>query len=78
MGCASSLEIVDATFHDLEKKNPRKIQKIPDIWLRFQDDIFMIYNGTKHELDTFLMEINSMHLTYKFTIESSENTVIEI
>ena len=35
----------------------------------------MIYSGTKGELEAFLTRINSLHQTYKFTLESSDKEV---
>ena len=75
MGSAASPEIADITFHDLERKILAKYGTKIDLWRRFRDDIFMIYNGTETELENFLKEINNMHQTYKFTMESSKNKV---
>ena len=44
----------------------------PRIWLRFIDDIFLIWNHLETELDNFLENLNSFHPTIKFTMEKSE------
>ena len=75
MGSCSSPEIADITFHVLEKRILSIYQTQIDLWFRFRDDIFMVYNGTQMELDSFHTEINRMHQTFKFTIESSEKGV---
>ena len=75
MGSAASPEIADIIFHDLERKILAKYGTKIDLWRRFRDNIFIIYNGTETELDNFLKEINNMHQTYKFTMESSKNKV---
>ena len=47
--------------------------KQPKIWLRFIDDIFMIWKEGKLELDKFLEALNSYHQTIKFTQTIDEN-----
>ena len=44
----------------------------PITWLRFIDDIFMVWNHSKEELTTFIKNLNSFHKTIQFTMESSE------
>ena len=39
----------------------------PLLWLRFLDDIFMIWNESEEQLLKFLYEINQYHETIKFT-----------
>jgi hypothetical protein len=36
-------------------------------WRRFIDDIFLIWTGTEKELEDFIIYINSIHTTIKFT-----------
>ena len=40
-----------------------------DFYLRFIDDIFLIWNGTKTEFDNFLKKINECHPSIKFEYE---------
>ena len=47
----------------------------PLIWLRFIDDIFMIWTHGKTELINFVANLNSCHETIKFTAEISKTTV---
>jgi len=47
----------------------------PLIWLRYIDDIFMIWNHTREALDEFLEHLNSCHSTIKFTSEISPTHV---
>ena len=53
---------------DLEEKCLKK----PRVWFRFIDDMFMIWNHSRQELDTFLEDLNEHHPTIKFTIDISE------
>ena len=39
------------------------------LFKQFLDDIFIIWQGTFEELQTFLKELNSLHPTIKFTSE---------
>lgn len=42
----------------------------PDLWLRFIDDIFVIWNHGRESLDSFLQHLNTVHDTIKFTMEA--------
>ena len=39
----------------------------PYLWLRYTDDIFMVWTGSEEELSEFLNYINEAHATIKFT-----------
>ena len=39
----------------------------PYLWLRYIDDIFMVWTGSEEELSEFLNYINKAHATIKFT-----------
>ena len=41
--------------------------KIPLIWLRFIDDIFMIWDHSEQDLQDFISKISNFHDTIKFT-----------
>ena len=45
--------------------------KTPLIWLRFLDDIFMIWNHSEKDLHDFISKINNCHDTIKFTFKYS-------
>ena len=42
-------------------------------WKRFIDDIFIIWTGTTEEFEQFMIHLNQIHPTIKFTHEISEN-----
>ena len=42
------------------------IQNLHKIYLRYIDDIFMIWTGTKEQFHTFINELNNEHLSIKF------------
>ena len=62
-------------MHYLETNFLSNYPKQPKIWLRFIDDIFMIWKEWKLELDKFLETQKSYHQTIKFmhTIDENEN-----
>ena len=47
----------------------------PIIWLRFIDDIFMIWPHGRNELDKFIVYLNQIHEKIKFTSEVSTHSV---
>ena len=47
----------------------------PLIWLRFIDDIFMIWNHGEQELKKFLEYLNNIHDKIKFTHEFSKESI---
>ena len=47
----------------------------PLIWYRFLDDIFLIWEHSKEELEKFIENLNKFHPTIKFTYDISETTV---
>jgi hypothetical protein len=47
----------------------------PLIWLRYIDDIFMVWNHDKTSLELFLEHLNRCHKTIKFTSDISADSV---
>ena len=47
----------------------------PDVWLRFLDDIFMIWNDSLETLNFFIDSLNSFHPNIKFTYNISKSSV---
>ena len=45
------------------------------IWLRFIDDIFMLWTHASSSLTTFLQHINTFHLTIKFSHTQSHTSI---
>ena len=64
--CALNYAII--FMGDLEEEFLEGREKKPRVLFRFIDDIFMIWNHSRQDLDTF----NEHHLTIKFTIDISE------
>ena len=51
------------------------LTNLSDFYLRFIDDIFLIWNGTKTEFDNFLKKINECHPSIKFEYEMSKTEI---
>ena len=47
------------------------IKKMSLLYLRYNDEIFMIWKGTKPELTTFIKDLNEKHKTIKFDFQVS-------
>ena len=62
-------------MHYLETNFFTNYPKQPKIWLRFIDDIIMIWQYGRLELDNFLEALNSHHQNIKFTYTIDQNEV---
>ena len=58
-----------------EKFIYKKIKKFSNTYLRYIDDIFLIWNGTKEQFENFIKELNNAHPTIKFDYEISQTEV---
>ena len=47
----------------------------PSLWLRFIDDIFMIWTHGEDNLNKFITYLNQLHPTIKFTHEVSNSSI---
>ena len=68
--CAPNYAII--FMAELEEEFLEKQVQKPRIWIRFINDIFMVWNHTLSELDEFTNKLNNFHPTIKFTKEVSE------
>ena len=51
------------------------LKNLRDFYLRFIDDIFLIWNGTKTEFENFLKKITECHPNIKFEYEMSKTGI---
>ena len=49
---------------------------VPTAWLRFLDDVLMLWNGGLEQLERFLSHLNGQMSTIKFTLEHSQNSAV--
>ena len=61
--CAPNYDII--FMAEIEEEFLQSQTKVPRIWLRFIDDIFMVWNHTRQELDIFTTDLNKFHPTIK-------------
>ena len=62
-------------MHDLESQLLDLAPVKPYLWLRYIDDVFMIWTAGEEQLQEFLQWINQYHDTIKFTWDWSRKTV---
>jgi len=75
MGTKVAPSFANIFMADFEEKWVYPYEPKPLIWLRYIDDIFMIWNHGLESLQDFLKHLNSCHKTIKFTSEISETFV---
>ena len=51
------------------------LTNLSDFYLRFIDDIFLIWNGTKTDFDNLLKKINECHPSIKFEYEMTKTEI---
>ena len=60
---------------DLEEKFLAQFPLKPYLWLRYIDDIFMVWTHGEDKLEHFINHINSLQSTIKFTHEFSKSHI---
>ena len=75
MGTKVAPSFANLFMADFEDKWVYTYETRPSIWLRYIDDIFLIWEHSSEELDIFLQHLNSCHPTIKFTSEQSTDHV---
>ena len=72
MGSEASPEISDIAMHEIENKI-LKLDTNIHTWLRYHDDVTLLYDGNASQLLTLVVNINEIHLSIKFTCDYSDN-----
>ncbi len=67
MGSKVSPTVANLSVEDFENKYVYSYHLQPLIWLRFIDNIFLVWSHSKEELDLFIQHLNESHPTFKFT-----------
>ncbi len=73
MGSPLSPVLANLFMIYFEKKIIDTFSLKPKIWLRYMDDIFVIWSYGIDELNNFLSHMNSLHPNIDFTIELENN-----
>src|SRR5436190_9621658 len=75
MGNPLSCFIANMFLSKFEIKAKETMTYFPRIWIRYVDDVFVIFNK-RENLQTFLTQLNSFYNTIKFTYEIERNNCI--
>ena len=62
-------------MEDFEKKALQNYPDKPHLWLRYIDDILMVWTQGEEKLDEFIKYLNNIHPTIKFTSERPTTSV---
>ena len=69
MGTKLAPALATIYVSDLEEAFIGERDRKPDLWVRYIDDVFMIWSHTREELDVFLQELNTRQERIRFTAE---------
>ena len=76
MGTKCAPHLANIFMASVEEKALRSWKGTPPIkWLRFIDDILMIWEGDRNELDAFHHHLNNQMAAIQFTMESSQDSI---
>jgi peptide-methionine (R)-S-oxide reductase len=75
MGTRVAPSFANIFMADFENKWVYPYPHQPSLWLRYIDDIFMVWSHGRTNLDEFLNHLNTCHHSIKFTAEISECTI---
>ena len=75
MGTRVAPSLANLFMADFEDRWVYTYPHQPRIWLRYIDDIFLVWDHNQDELDVFLNHLNTCHPTIKFTSEVSSHSV---
>jgi hypothetical protein len=75
MGTKMAPSYANLFMAQLETKFLSNQPCVPSVWLRFIDDIFLIWDHPLPELQLFLQDLNTFHSTIKFTMEMSKDEI---
>lgn len=69
MGTKFAPALATIYIGDLEEAFIESRDKKPDLWVRYIDDVFLVWSHTREELNKFLRELNTRQKKIKFTAE---------
>ena len=76
MGSPLSPIVANMFMEAFEDRALDTIEKKPKVWLRYVDDVFVIWNHGKSSLQSFLGHLNNQHRNIKFTLEEEKDRKI--
>ena len=75
MGTKLAPSYANIFMSSFENKHVYTYHLQPLMWLRYINDVFCIWQHGKKELDDFLIHLNSVHRSIKFTCDQSDSSV---
>ena len=75
MGTKVAPSLSNLFMENLETKMIHSYDKKPNLWLRYIDDVFYIWEHGKDELNKWFEHLNHFHKTIKFTNEWSYENI---
>jgi hypothetical protein len=75
MGTKLAPKYAITTVYHFEVQHVYTYGKQPLLWVRYIDDIFVIWQHGRDELTKFILHLNTCHTSFKFTHETSESKV---
>ena len=76
MGTKTAPNYAITTVNQFEDQHVYTYEKQPLLWLRYIDDIFVLWQHGGTELTKFIDHLNNCHQSFKFTHEISSSSVI--
>lgn len=76
MGSPLSPAVASIFMEHLEEKILNSSQLKPKCWLRYVDDVFVVWPHGRQTLDEFLEHANRQHRNIQFTMELEENNTL--
>ena len=75
MGTKVAPSLANLFMSDFEQRWVYSYPTKPLVWLRYIDDIFLIWNNGHDSFQEFMTHLNSCHHSIKFTVETSTSQV---
>ena len=69
------LRIAFQLWQNQKKKNEKNLNIQPYLWWPYTDDIFLLWERGEDKLKSFIITINKVHPTIKFTTEWSKTSI---
>ena len=75
MGTRMAPAYANLFMGEFERKALKDYADQPFLWLRYIDDILMVWTHGEEKLDNFITYLNNIHPTIKFTSERSTTSI---
>ena len=76
MGTKMAVSFANIFMAKIETEILSKSVFKPTVWKRYIDDIFSLWDISKADIETFIMQANSHHPTIKFTADISDTETV--